>query len=243
MLNGRFDGRRSLTGLRPAAAWLASFVIHLLVTLAATRSGPPRPDRPLQVRDLRRASQRNERLVFVTPDAKEARVSPFPAKAKWRARSVPKPAILDDTPGTQSDPTMVVGDSVVRRPLSETEDSSSAGSFRRDSIPTSARGYERPIHPALIGLVPRWGGGASGSLWGPSVTALAASLAERPPDCTEKMVGFFMCKRRLRMWREDSVFHVNVRCRRDASDYRRRMPADCDRFLRDSLSSLFAPRD
>jgi len=103
-----------------------------------------------------------------------------------------------------------------------------------DSVRASAKGYERYVHPALVGLVPQWNGGA---LWrGPSAVAnLAPALTPRPPACARAAPQYYACTRRLQAWREDSIYHVNVLCRANADRPGLRRPADCVVFAPDSM--------
>lgn len=102
----------------------------------------------------------------------------------------------------------------------------------RDSVAaTKGAPYERPIHPEVRGLVPRY---AYPALWArPSAGGAYRALPERPPACFEGESGYFACVRNLREWTKDSIFHVTMRCGKRAMPLMR--PPDCDRFRTDTL--------
>lgn len=172
---------------------------------------------------LKRSTQRvaSERLIFVGP-----RPSAMVGKPGYRRRNVsPAPAAPSFAP-----------------PLEGNAESTAAGAHdsmaavespKRDSVLAPSGVYERPVHPALRGLVPTWNGGVG---WGgiSAVASRSAPLAPRPPECVRGVPGYFACSRRLFAWRNDSIYHVRVQCRRDSSDYRKILPPDCDRFRPDS---------
>ena len=187
-----------------------------------------------------------------SPDARQRSVARASGPAAPRLLFVPLSAAgrrgdLADRRTTRSRPVAAEQPSADTATATQAPDSGSAGEAARvDSIavPTttappmanataSDKGYERPVHPALRGLVPS---GNGGPLWTGSLTAtlLPASLAPRPPECVRDQPEYYACSSRLLRWRDDSIYHVSFRCRRDTLIVAQRLPADYGRYLRDS---------
>ena len=103
-----------------------------------------------------------------------------------------------------------------------------------DSGPAPVVEYERPLHPALRGLVPTYSGSA---IWRGMVSGAMQPppLAPRPASCAPNASGYFSCSRRLLQWREDSIYHVVFRCARDTLHLARAIPPDCAAFLAETI--------
>lgn len=219
----------------PSFASLASVALHVALVYVATTC-PVGPDFD-SVMDSRRAMnagrvtrRATERLTYIMPrTASTSVLTPLlqaAAPAEPTTSETSRVSSDDAAAAMTSDTSqVVVADSATIAATSATS--------RPDSSPAPSRGYERPIHPALRGLVPEW---KSGPLWGSSPSAVHFAqppLRPRPPDCS---VDNIPCKRRLFQWRADSVFHVTYSCRVDPRNPTRMRPPDCALFLTDSSS-------
>ena len=185
----------------------ASRLRHPSVEFAIPRAAPPR-------------------LVFLMPPAARRVTSsgaarrPRPTRALPSARAAASPVVIaaDSTAHAAAD----TASSVTGPPMAP----------RVDSAPPRVVAYERPVHPALRGLVPMWNGGA---IWRGmvSATSLVPALRSRPAACAPGTPDYFACVNRLQRWRDDSIYHVRVRCH-DAGRVGPLFPPDCWRFRSDS---------
>lgn len=198
---------------------------HVLLIASLTRCPAQAPTgwrvaRPMQT--ARRPAP--QRLAFIT-----MRPSSSPAGATRARPRPPSPAV------TSREIEVAVADSTFDGAVDSVGSAAitPARGTVVDSGPPPVVEYERPLHPALRGLVPAWNGGA---LWRGMVSggARPSVLAPRPNACVEGVPGYFACARRLHQWRQDSIYHVSIRCRRDTAQIARALPSDCARFRPDS---------
>lgn len=220
----------------PSFASLASISLHVSLVYLATSCPVGAYVNSRYDTDAMRAASRvtrraSDRLTYITPLSEpKSLAAPAPrvpnAPAKRDASAESKIGSDDAASGMTSDTTQSA--------IVDSAASSRTASVKADSVATAPRGYERPIHPALRGLVPEWNGGA---MWKNSRSAvlLPPSLPPRP-DCGADDIP---CKRRLFQWRADSVFHVTFTCRIDPRNPSRIRPADCNLFLTDSTRERF----
>ena len=222
-----------------ALAWLSqwmkrgvasglSLVAHGVLVFGVAMC-PPRPAPRLLLTSMDSITRRAAppRLIFLTPPMVRPAPSPSRPRAVTRSRaSAPaitaalSTAIVTETAthGSADTAGMLTGPPVPARV---------------DSGPPNVVDYERPVHPALRGLVPMWNGGA---IWRGmiSATSLVPALRPRPADCARGAPGYFACVDRLQRWRDDSIYHVRVRCQPDPRRVGQRFPPDCGRFRSDS---------
>lgn len=211
---------------RRAASGLSLMVHGMVVVVIA--SCPPRaaPRLRLLLQDSLARRPARPRLVFLLPRPKQsgAVVSPPRRAPQSRANapnlgSAASSLIAVDSAGhVATDTTPAMTGPPAAAPV--------------DSGPAKEVEYERPIHPALRGLVPTWNGGA---IWRGmvSATSLVPALRPRPPDCVQGAPGYFGCVDRLQRWRDDSIYHVRVRCHASGR-VGQLFPPDCGRFRSDS---------
>ncbi len=202
-----------------------SLVAHAVVLVGMTNC-PPRAAPRLRLTPMELIARRAApaRLIFLMAPAVRPAVSASRPRAATRSRaSAPatelSAAIVADTAAHGSaDTALIVPGPPAAAPV--------------DSGPPKVVDYERPIHPALRGLVPMWNGGA---IWRgmTSAISLVPALRPRPADCAPGTPGYFTCVDRLQRWRDDSIYHVRVRCH-NSGRVGQLFPPDCGRFRSDS---------
>ena len=206
-----------------------SLVAHaLLVAVIATC--PRRASPRLRLNSVDPASPRPAapRIVFLMP--RPTRPNPSVSSPRLGTRSR-----ANASAKVSGSPATISGDSTSHL-LADTVSTVSGPpvTLPVDSGPPKVVEYERPVHPALRGLVPMWNGG---KIWRGMVSpiSLVPGLRARPPDCFQGTPGYFSCADRVRRWRDDSIYHVSVRCQPDPRRVGQLFPPDCGRFRSDSV--------
>lgn len=208
--------------LHAAVLWIATYcpsVGSLQLTRSNETFARPRPA--------------NERLVYVKPMPKPASANTRNSGATVKTQRATAPATVA-TDYEIGDAFNMAIDDVLDSAATASDTQNSGANIRRDTTDTAVVGvYMRPIHSALRGLVPSFG---DGRLWGPvgaGVTG-AAALRPKPPECVQGP-GYFGCVTAQRLWRDDSIYHVVFRCRQTSQKISASRPADCARFVADTL--------
>ena len=209
---------------RRAASGL-SLVAHVAIVMGLVRC-PSRAAPRLASVEFAIPRAAPPRLVFLMPPTARGVTSSGasrhsrPTRVSPTARAAASPVVTaaDSTAHAAADTTL----SVAGPPIAP----------RVDSASPEVVAYERPVHPALRGLVPMWNGGA---IWRGmmSATSLVPALRSRPAECVPGTPSYFACVDRLQRWRDDSIYHVRVRCH-DAGRVGQLFPSDCWRFRSDS---------